>query len=73
MGQGSMQKAELSDYRDASMYSKEHLNNSYLQTGPQTHTDTQKDMDLSTSCGSADTSEPGQREAMIEPGTSERR
>ena len=29
-----MQEAELSDYRDARMYSKEHLNNSYLQTGP---------------------------------------
>ena len=61
-GVGSTQEAELSDYRDASMYSKEHL-----QTGPPTDTDTdtdthtQKHMDLSTSCGSADTGEPGQR------------
>ena len=37
---GSTQEAELSDYRDASMHSKEHLNNSYLQMGPPTDTHT---------------------------------
>ncbi len=46
------------------------LNNLLLKGGPtdrHTHTDTQKNMDLSTSCGSADTGEPGQRrDAMIE-------
>ena len=39
---GSTQEAELSDYRDASMYSKEHLDNSYLQKGPPTVTHTQR-------------------------------